>query len=424
MRVSTQVAVLAVLGALGYAAHVNWAAIRPYVPAFLGGGVASATASAPAGAPAQAATPAGGQRPPGAPGAPLSGPAAAAGGGQGSPPLVEVATATVSTITETAESVGTTRSLESVVITSRVSGIVEAILFEEGQNVQRGQELLRFDAAERRAELEAARATIETAESQRSEVQNRLERARQLRSTGAGAEAQVIDLTAQLRTSDTNIVTARARERAALARLDDLSLRAPFSGRVGVRTVSVGALVEPRTAITTLDDLSQMRLDFSVPEAQLSSLRVGSELRTTSIAFGSRVFTGKVSVIDTRVDPVTRSVRLTGIIDNSDGALRPGMFMNVTLNVAARQNAVTVPEEAVVGEGPRQVVFVVKDGRIERRLIRMGQRGEGRVEVLEGVNVGEQVVARGTQRVRHGLAVTARPMAPQPPSAQQPASRT
>ncbi len=332
---------------------------------------------------------------------------------------MEVAPATVSTITETAESVGTTRSFESVVITSRVSGIVEEILFQEGQTVTRGQELLRFDSAERRAELEAARAAIETTQSQRNEIQNRLERARQLRATGSGAEAQVIDLTAQLRTAETNITAARARERAAVARLDDLVLRAPFAGRVGVRSVSVGALVEPRTAITTLDDLSQMRLDFSIPEALLSSLKQDAPIKTKTVAFGDRVFDGRVAVIDTRVDPVTRSVRLTGLLDNRNGELRPGMFMNVVLDVARRENAVTVPEEAVVGEGPRQIVFVVKDNRVERRQIQMGQRYAGRVEVTDGVAAGEMVVARGTQRVRHGMPVTARPLSP-PPAAARP----
>ncbi len=233
----------------------------------------------------------------------------------------------------------------------------------------------------------------------------------------------MIDLTAQLRTAETNITAARARERAAVARLDDLVLRAPFAGRVGVRSVSVGALVEPRTAITTLDDLSQMRLDFSIPEALLSSLKQDAPIKTKTVAFGDRVFDGRVAVIDTRVDPVTRSVRLTGLLDNRNGELRPGMFMNVVLDVASRENAVTVPEEAVVGEGPRQIVYVVKDNRVERRQIQMGQRYAGRVEVTDGVAAGEMVVARGTQRVRHGMPVSARPLSP-PPAASQTPPRT
>jgi membrane fusion protein, multidrug efflux system len=421
MRVSTQVSFIAVVGALGYAAYVNWATIKPLIPASLGGGpvqTASVQPGPPSGAPGggqapggqQQAAQAGGQRPPG-----QGGPPGAGGpGGPGGAPLVEVSPATVGTITETAESVGTTRALESVVITTRVSGIVEAVLFQEGQTVTRGQELVRFDMAERQAELEAARAAIETARAQREEVATRLERARALRTTGAGTDAQVSDLTGQLRTSDTNIVAARARERAASARLDDLVLRAPFAGRVGVRSVSVGALVEPRAAVTTLDDLSQMRLDFSIPEALLSNLKEGAQLRTQTIAFGNRVFAGRVAVIDTRIDPVTRSVRMTGLIDNADNALRPGMFMNVTMDVAVRQNAVTIPEEALVGEGPRQIVFVVKDGRVERRQVRTGQRSTGRVEIAEGVAAGEMVIARGTQRVRHGIPVTARPVSAAP----------
>jgi membrane fusion protein (multidrug efflux system) len=319
---------------------------------------------------------------------------------------------TVSTgrVVEVTEAVGTTRALESVMVTAKVSGIVERILFEEGQFVQTGQELVRLDSAERQADLEAARAAIMTAQAQRNEINLRLERARQLRATGAGTEAQVADLTLQLRTSESAIVAAQARERASAARLDDLVVRAPFAGRVGVRQVSVGALLETRTAVTTLDDLTKVRLDFSVPEVLLASLRIGTPVRTRNVAFGNRWFTGVVAVIDTRIDPLTRSVRLTALIDNPDTVLRPGMFMNVALEVATRENTVLVPEEAIVGEGPRQIAFVVRDGRIDRRLVQIGQRQEGKVEVTEGLQPGEILIVRGVQRVRQGMQVVARPL--------------
>src|SRR3712207_5968678 len=179
-----------------------------------------------------------------------------------------------------------------------------------------------------------------------------------LRRTGAGTEAQVEDLTAQVKTLDSAIASADAKRKAAEARLDDLIIRAPFSGRLGTRSVSLGAYVSPGTRITTLDDLSRIRLDFSVPENLLGHLKPGSVVRARSPAFGERVFEGKVSVIDPRVDPVTRSVRLTAEFPNPDEALRPGMFMSVALEVTAKENATVIPEEAVVNEGLRQFVFV------------------------------------------------------------------
>jgi membrane fusion protein (multidrug efflux system) len=389
MRWYWQLAIIGVVGGGAYAAYANWDRVRPLLP----GATQQAAGPSP---PGQANTP----RPSGPPGAPGAGP----------PPVVEVVTVSTGRVVEVTEAVGTTRALESVMVTAKVSGIVERILFEEGQFVQTGQELVRLDSAERQADLEAARAAIMTAQAQRNEINLRLERARQLRATGAGTEAQVADLTLQLRTSESAIVAAQARERASAARLDDLVVRAPFAGRVGVRQVSVGALLETRTAVTTLDDLTKVRLDFSVPEVLLASLRIGTPVRTRNVAFGNRWFTGVVAVIDTRIDPLTRSVRLTALIDNPDTVLRPGMFMNVALEVATRENTVLVPEEAIVGEGPRQIAFVVRDGRIDRRLVQIGQRQEGKVEVTEGLQPGEILIVRGVQRVRQGMQVVARPL--------------
>ena len=383
MRWYWQLSIIAVLGGAGYASYANWSELRrvmPFLPAL------EAQANAP--------TPGRGR-------------------GGGDNPVVEVTPVGTGRIVEINEAVGTTRALESVTITGKVTGIVESILFEEGQAVRAGQELVRLDVAERQADLQAARAAIATAQAQRQELAQRFERARQLRATGAGTEAQVADLTLQLRTAETAIAAAQARERGAAARLDDMIVRAPFAGRIGMRQISLGALIETRTSITTLDDLSSVRLDFSVPEILLSRLRVGTVVRTRTVAYGPREFAGEVSVMDTRIDPVTRSVRLTALVPNPEGLLRPGMFMNVSLEVAIRENAVVIPEEAIVGEGARQVVFVIANGRAERRVIEIGQRQQGTVEVSQGLRPGEQIVVRGLQRVRHGLTVTARAFTPE-----------
>jgi membrane fusion protein, multidrug efflux system len=354
-----------------------------------------------------------------APAIPAGGaPAASAprpGGPGGQPPVVEVSPVTVGVITETAEAVGTTRAFESVVINSKVNGIIEAISFTEGANVTAGEELLRIDSAERKADLEAAKAAITQEEAKRNELRTKLDRAVQLRRSGAGTEALVDDLAAQIKTSDSAIQNAIARERGAQARLNDIVVRAPFSGRVGIRNVSVGSFLQSNTSITTLDDISKVRLDFQVPENLMARIQAGAPVRATSSAFGSRVFNGQVAVVDTRIDPVTRSIRLTGIVDNPDLSLRPGMFMNVSLEVAKRPDALLIAEEAIVGEGPLQVAFVVVDNKIERRVLKVGQREGGRVEIVDGVRSGEQVVVRGVQRVRAGLTVAARPLGASPP---------
>lgn len=391
MRVKTQLAVI-VLGGAVYFGWQQWPAIAPIaakVP-----GLAFLAPKAPK-----------------APDAPTGAPGGR-GPGSGPPPVVEVTTIGTGPIIEMTEAVGNTRAFESVTLTAKVTGTVEKISFTEGQFVKAGDELVRLDVAERRADLEAARAAIATTRAQRDETSQKLERAQQLRRTGAGTEAQVADLTLQLRTIETNIAAAEARERAASARLDDLIIRAPFDGRVGLRQISLGALVDSKVAVTTLDDVSRMRLDFSVPETVVGKVAIDAPVKSGSLAFPGRVFEGRVAVIDTRIDPLTRSAKVTAILPNPDSVLKPGMFMNVSLQIAARENAVLAPEEAVIAEGPRQIAFIVKEGRIERRVVTIGQRQEGRVEILQGVAAGEVIVVRGVQRVRQGMPVQTRPAFP------------
>jgi membrane fusion protein (multidrug efflux system) len=427
MRVSRQIAVVAILGGAGYFGWTNWPQIVPHLAQVPGLEFLQPKAQAATGAPQAGAQPGGGQaaRPGG--GAPAGGPGGGRGqGGAGGAMVVEVAAIRKATITEVTEAVGNTRAFESVQLTSKVSGIVEKILFEEGQSVKAGQEILLLDGAERQAELEAARAAIRTARAQREETNQKFERAQALRRAGAGTEALVADLQLQLRTAETAIAASEARERAAAARLDDYILRAPFAGRVGFRNISLGALLDNKVVVTTLDDVSRIRLDFAVPETLISRIAVGATVEAKSLAYPDRKFPGRVAVIDTRIDPVTRSAKLSAVIDNPEILLKPGMFMNVALKVAVRDAALIAPEEAVVAEGPRQIAFVVKDGKIERRAVIIGQRQEGVVEISEGLSEGDVIVVRGVQRVRNGMNVSTKPAFPGAlpvPAAGTPAAR-
>ena len=170
--------------------------------------------------------------------------------------------------------------------------------------------------------------------------------------------------------------------------------------------MSVGTLISPGAVITTLDDTSVIKLDFSVPENALAALREGLSVRASAPAFPGRVFAGKVASIDSRVDMATRSVTVRALLANEDGALKPGMFLNVSLANDERQ-ALVIPEEALTPEAERQYVFVVADGKAERREVRIGDRRPGSVEIVAGLRPGEQVVVEGTQKVRDGSAVQA-----------------
>jgi membrane fusion protein (multidrug efflux system) len=341
-----------------------------------------------------------------------SGQAGAQGGrgGPAGPATVEVDTVRTGRIVEVRESVGTVRAFESITVTAKVAGIVGQIGFDEGQKVKAGDMLIQFDAAERRAEIEQAIAEANRAQALRNEVAIKLERAQALSRTGAGTGAQVDDLTAQLKSLEGSIASAQAQRKAAEARLEDLMIRAPFPGRVGTRSVSLGAYVAPGTRITSLDDLSKIRLDFAVPENLLGRLKPGQTVNATSAAYRDRTFKGTVATIDPRVEQTTRTARLTAEFDNADEALKPGMFLSVALEVATRDDAVVVPEEAIVSEGLRHVVYPVKDKKVERRVVTLGQRQGGKAEIVEGLKAGETIVVMGVQRVRPGAEVNARPL--------------
>jgi membrane fusion protein (multidrug efflux system) len=322
----------------------------------------------------------------------LSGTVAKTGTGS-SPPqvLVQVKPVRQGTVTERYEAVATALANESVMITSKVAGIVDKVNIAEGERVKQGHVLVQLDDREAAAELEAQKALTQAAFLA-------YERAIKLKENQNVAQARVDELLSTWKNGE-------ARIRIIQARLADLKIVAPFSGKVGLRRVSVGALIQPGTVITTLDDVDTIRLKFSVPETLLTHLKPGLEVEATATAYPGRVFKGTITSIDSRVDQISRAVEIRADIPNAEGLLKPGMFMSYKLALQRRENAVLVPEEALLTEGVRQYVFVVADGRTTKREVKLGERGTGDVEVLSGLKAGEIVVVAGIQKVRNGTAV-------------------
>jgi membrane fusion protein (multidrug efflux system) len=173
---------------------------------------------------------------------------------------------------------------------------------------------------------------------------------------------------------------------------------------VGLRRVSVGSLVNPGAVITTLDDTSTIKLDFTVPETFLADVTPGLAITARSAAYPAQAFVGKVSSVDSRIDPTTRSVTVRALVPNPSGLLKPGMFLTVLLSRGAA-DALLIPEQALVPEQGDVFVFVIKDGVAEKRLVRTGQRRVGEVQVVQGLAAGESVVTEGTQKLRNGVSV-------------------
>ncbi|NNF47639.1 MAG: efflux RND transporter periplasmic adaptor subunit, partial [Desulfofustis sp.] len=277
--------------------------------------------------------------------------------------------------------------------------LITAINFADGQTVEEGYILAEMTSTEEHAQLEEE-------VSRREEALKRYERVVTLVSRGAVSQAQLDERARELE-------TAEARLRAVESRLQDRLIKAPFSGEVGLRNISLGALVEPGDLITTLDDIRVMKLDFNVPSIYLATLIKGTPVEAVSPAFPSQSFSGSVSSIDSRIDPVTRSIVVRALIDNSDGLLKPGLLMSVEL-LKNKREALMIPEEALIPKGETNVVLLIDETRspavAEQRPVVIGTRRVGEVEILEGLQPGDKVITHGTLKVRPGQEISIRGM--------------
>jgi membrane fusion protein (multidrug efflux system) len=262
------------------------------------------------------------------------------------------------------EAVGTTQANESVEITSKASNTITAIRFREGEVVERGAVLVEMDDAQARAQLAEAEAALARSKS-------KFDRSRDLQSRQALSVADLETVEADLKSDQARVAAARSR-------LDDTVIRAAFKGTTGFRKVSVGSFVSQGAEITTLDDTSVIKLDFTVSETNLFVLRRGLPVTARAAGLPDRTFMGTISNMDSRVDPVTRSVTVRAELANPDGVLRQGMFMTVALQ-GELSPTLLVPEEALVPERGKAYVFVVRDNVVERREVRTGKRKPGYV---------------------------------------------
>ncbi len=313
------------------------------------------------------------------------------GRGGGRTISVEVAPVVREVVRDRAEAVGTTLANQAIEIVSLASGRIIELLFEPGQPVEAGAVLARLDDAIEQADLVEARAMLKEAESA-------LDRARRLRASNNVAEATVVELEAAA-------AAAQARVDRAAQRLEDRLVRAPFDGVVGIRRVDLGARVDNDTVITTLDDRSEMIVEFMLPEVFYGRIQPGLKVQASSTSFPDRSFAGTLTSIDTRVDVNSRAFRVRASLPNPDLVLPAGLFVLVDITLGER-DAVIVPEEAVVSEADRSFVYVAGPERAERRPVDLGTRSVGVIEIRDGLEEGELVITRGLQRLRDGVAIS------------------
>jgi membrane fusion protein (multidrug efflux system) len=323
--------------------------------------------------------------------APGGGKGASAGaGGAGAVTVEAVKVATVS-LPQTITAVGSLRSDESVMLRPEVSGRISAIGFEEGKRVAKGALLVQLDAAVPEAEVAQARANMTLAKT-------KYERAVDL------AKSNFISSQAKDE-ADNNLKLAAAALQVSEAKLAKMTLRAPFSGIIGLRSVSIGDYVKEGADLVNLESIDPLKVDFRVPEVFMRQVAVGQSLQVQLDAVPGRTFDGKVLAVNPLVDAAGRAVVIRAVVRNPDTSLRPGMFARVRLITRDAKNALVVPEQALVPEGDEQYVYRVVDNKAVRTKVGVGQRQDASVEVLNGLAGDDVVVTAGQLKLRDGAPV-------------------
>ena len=308
------------------------------------------------------------------------------------PTPVETAVATARTVADRFSAIGTLAAGERITVVSEIDGTVVEIPYREGDPIRRGDLIARLDQTQTAAQVRRAQALLDQRRSS-------YERIRKVVEKGAGARQDLDDAAAALKVADADLAVQNAR-------LDKTVISAPFAGLVGTRRISAGAFVRAGEAITDLVQVSSLRVYFSVPERYLAQLKRGVAVTVATTAFPDYELSGSIDVVEPIVDADTRSARVMARLDNPERKLLPGMSADVTAILSQREDAITVPSEAVFVSGSEHLAYVVReDGTVARRILVLGARASNYVEVVEGIAAHEVVVRSGHQKLYEGAAV-------------------
>jgi membrane fusion protein (multidrug efflux system) len=312
---------------------------------------------------------------------------------------VEVGKVTAMRLEDDAQAIGTLRSRQGVMLRPEVSGRIQALAFNDGQRVKRGQLLVQLDDTLQKAQLQQAQA-------QATIARTNLQRSRELAAQGFVSQSAVDQNGAALEVAQAQVALARAQ-------LGRMKIVAPFDGIVGIRAVNVGDYVKDGADLVNIEDLSTVWVDFRLPERYLARLHQGQSAELSLDALPGRAFGARIDALDSQLDANGRSVLVRAKVGNGDGVLRSGMFARVRVVFDVRDEALVVPEEALVPQGNKQYLVKVVDGpngaKVAQRLeARVGMRVPGKAEILEGVRAGDLVVVAGQARLMRGEAVPVR----------------
>lgn len=305
---------------------------------------------------------------------------------------VEAAKVVAGPLSEQVTVVGSLLSDESVTVSTEIPGRLEKVYFKEGQPVEKGAPLFGLEDSVYRAQVADAEAKLKLAE-QNSERTNQL-------FSKNYASAQSADVAAS------NLAVSKAAVELARVQLEKMRIVAPFAGIVGLRHVSVGEYLTAGQALVNLEAIDPVKADFRVPEKFLPAIRTGQSISIKVDAFPGETFKGEVYAIDPRIDVSGRSLLVRAKVPNHERRLRPGLFARVTVLLQLKEDALTIPEQAIVPQGDSQFVFNIVDGKVTLTKVEVGMRRSGRVEILDGLSVDDEVVTAGQLKLRDGSPVS------------------
>jgi membrane fusion protein (multidrug efflux system) len=320
-----------------------------------------------------------------------------AGAAAGAP--VSVAAVTTRGFSDSIEVLGVAKGRQSVTLTAAATQLVQKVNFHDGEFVPRGAVLVELKSTEQDAGLAQA-------EAKQVQAEREYQRWKTLAEKGYAARAAVDQYEAAYLSAVADVQAAKARQA-------DREIRAPFAGVVGLSDIAPGALVNPGSAIVTLDDLSAIRVDFPVPERYLAVLREGQPITATVDAFPGLTISGRIAKLDTRIDERTRAITARAEFPNPDRRLKPGMLVRIGV-AHGRRESLAAPEAAVSVQGDAAFVYVISprgDGfTAEQRPVLTGARQQGFVEIKDGLAAGDRLVADGLNKIQPNQSV--RPLGP------------
>ncbi|HVP44605.1 MAG TPA: efflux RND transporter periplasmic adaptor subunit [Terriglobales bacterium] len=302
----------------------------------------------------------------------------------------------------TLSAIGSVVAVRGVTVSADLPGIVERISFDSGNAVKEGAVLVQLDTKQERAQLADA-------EAQRDLARANYARAQELVKAGVISRVEYDRATADQRQTDAKVAEIRAI-------IERKTIRAPFSGILGLRQVNLGQYLSGGSPVVPLQSLDPIYVNFSVPQQAVGQLRVGQVLRVTTNDDARLEFSGRVTAVDSVVDAATRNVQVQATLANPQGKLRPGMFVQTTLALGGSDTVITLPTSSISYAPYGDSVFVVTDLKgpngqsyrgVRQTFVKLGAQRGDRVAVLSGVNQGEEIVTSGTFKLRNGAAVQA-----------------